>query len=166
MSELAIFGSIAGAIAAWAAGEWWRGYPMRWREARMAWTCGATLMAVHSAAAFMLLYDGSHATAVAATARQTAALTGVESGAGIYINYAFLALWITDAAWWWIAPATYAARGRVIDASISGFFLFMFLNGAVIFADGWMRGLGATAATAVLVAWVRGPARGAASRLR
>lgn len=166
MSELAIFGSIAGAIVAWAVGEWWRDDPVRWREARMAWTCGASLMTVHSAAAFMLLYGGSHDAALAATARQTAALTGVASGAGLYVNYAFLALWTADAAWWWIAPAAYAARRRVIDASISGVFLFMFLNGAVIFADGWMRVLGATAVTAVLVAWARGLVRGASSRLR
>jgi hypothetical protein len=165
MSELTIFGSIAGAIVAWAAAEWWREEPVRARDARAAWTCGAALMALHSVAAFLLLYDGSHATAVAATARQTAALMGIASGWGIYVNYAFNAVWLGDAAWWWIAPASYVTRPRVISTVRRAFFLFMFVNGAVIFADGWMRVLGGTAVTIAAIAWARDCRRRYVARL-
>jgi hypothetical protein len=155
MSAVMVFGSVAGALVLWAVAEWWRHQAGRSSAARAAWTAGAALMTVHSIAAFMVIYGGSHAVAVAATARQTAALTGVESGAGIYVNYVFLVLWIADASWWWISPGSYATRPRVIATGIQAIFLFMFLNGGVLFADGWMRVLGAAVVTAVLVAWAR-----------
>jgi hypothetical protein len=111
-------------------------------------------MTLHSAAAFVILYGGSHSTAVAATARQTAALTGVASGAGIYVNYVFIAIWIADALWWWAAADSYAARPHGVTIAVSAFALFMFINGGVIFADGLMRVIGATAVVIAAAAWI------------
>jgi hypothetical protein len=111
VSEVLVFGSVAGATVAWA---------------------------------------------VDATARQTAAVTGVATGAGIYVNYAFLAIWLADVLWCWAAPAAYATRSPVVSVSLRVFFLFMFLNGAVIFADGLMRVLGAVAVATAGAAWIRG----------
>jgi hypothetical protein len=156
VSEVLVFGSVAGATVAWAAAEWWRAAPRSAARARVAWTVGAALMLVHSVAAFALLYGGSHRTAVDATARQTAAVTGVATGAGIYVNYAFLAIWLADVLWCWAAPAAYATRSPVVSVSLRVFFLFMFLNGAVIFADGLMRVLGAVAVATAGAAWIRG----------
>lgn len=155
MEEALIFGSVAGAIVAWGAAEWWRAMPQHAGRARLAWTLGATLMTSHSAAAFTILYGGSHGTAVAATAKQTEALTGVGSGAGIYVNYVFLTIWIADVIWWWAGPASYAARPHVVSALMRAFFLFMFVNGAVLFADGLMRVLGAVAVVMAGAAWIR-----------
>jgi hypothetical protein len=75
-------------------------------------------------------------------------------GGGLFVNYFFLALWTLEAAWWWLAPASYravvAARGGV-----RAFFLFMFLNGAVVFAHGPLRALGAAAVLLVAWSWYR-----------
>jgi hypothetical protein len=156
MTQLLVFGSMAGVLVLWAAAEWWRDDFAHVRAARIAWTGGAVLMVVHAAAAFALLYEGSHATAVAATARQTAALTGIDSAGGLYVNYAFLAVWVGDAAWWWAAPAGYAARSRILVAGLRTVFLFMFVNGAVVFADGWMQRLGTIAVAVAAAGWLRG----------
>ena len=40
-----------------------------------------------------------------------------------------------------------------LSASIHGFLFFMFVNGAIVFADGWMRLLGIVAVGAVSIAW-------------
>jgi hypothetical protein len=159
MTQPLVFGSVAGAIIAWAMAEWWRDTPGRLVHARLAWTLGAAMMGLHSVAAFIILYEGSHATALAATARQTAALTGVADGSGIYVNYLFVAIWMIDALWWWIAPAAYTARPSIVSHGLRAVFLFMFVNGAFVFADGLMRALGAAAVVVAATAWIRHAAR-------
>ena len=159
MTDAAVFVTIAGATGAWAGAELLR--------SRLLWSAGAVLASVHAVAAFAVFYGWSHDVAVAATARQTAALTGLPWGGGVFFNYAFLAVWIGDAIWWWRAPRGYAARPRAIDAAVRGFLFFMFVNGAVIFADGWMRLLGGLAVGVVSMTWcIRWlkPARQARSR--
>jgi hypothetical protein len=155
--ELAVFATIAGAVASWAASECWtlqRGVS-RDNGPRILWTVGAVLMLAHSIAAFALFYNWSHVAAVTATARQTHAITGVSSGAGIFVNYAFVTMWIADAAWWWLKPAAYHARPRAMAHGLRAWFLFMFLNGAIVFADGLMRVLGIACVAAVAAAWYR-----------
>ena len=146
MTELAVFATIAGATLAWAAAEIWR-----WR---VMWMVGAVLATVHSVAAFALFYDWSHRTAVIETSRQTAALTGISWAGGIFFNYAFVAIWLADAMWWWVSPRSYGARARLIDGFVRGFLFFMFFNGAIVFADGWMRALGIVAVGGVGLTWL------------
>jgi hypothetical protein len=150
VTEIIVFWTVAGAAAAWGASEIVRGAWQRWL-----WTMAAMLMLVHSVAAFGTIYGWSHTTAVEATARQTRAVTGFESGAGIYVNYAFLVVWLSDVVWWWRAPESYTRRSAGLSRFVHGFVWFMFLNGAVIFADGWMQGLGVAAVTAVTGTWLR-----------
>jgi hypothetical protein len=140
--EIAVFGTIAAAVAAWAVAEC--------LESRVAWTIGAILSLVHSLAAFASFYDFRHDIARSETVRQTAALTGIEFSGGIYINYLFLAVWAADAAWWWINPRAYARRPRGLSLSIRAFIFFIIVNGAVVFADGWARSIGIAAVAAVL----------------
>lgn len=146
MTEFAVFSTIAGATLAWAAAVCLR--------SRALWTVGALLAVTHSVAAFAVFHGWRHQAAVAATARQTAALTGVAWGGGIFFNYAFLAIWLSDAIWWWASPRTYHARSRAVTATIHGFLFFMFVNGAIIFADGWMRLLGIVAVGVVGTTWL------------
>jgi hypothetical protein len=140
-----VFGSIALAVALWAVAEI--------AGSRGLWTAALALTLFHSVAAFHTFYGGSHAVARQETARQTAALTGVDFSGGIYVNYLFLVVWSVDAAWWWALPAGYARRPRWLSAAIRGFIFFIILNGALIFADGWARVVGAAAVSAVVIAW-------------
>jgi hypothetical protein len=151
MTEVAVFWTIAVSTLAWSVAECCRLLAWHLAQARLVWSAGLAAMLVHSIAAFVVLYGGTQAVALAATAQQTAALTGVDSGAGLYVNYAFVALWLADAAWWWSGPA---ARGRIAGLGWArlAVFLFMFVNGAVIFADGGMRWLGTAAVGAVAAA--------------
>jgi hypothetical protein len=146
-TQLTVFATIAGAVVAWAGAEV--------LQSRTLWTLAATLLAIHSAAAFAVFYGWSHDVALAATVRQTVAVTGVASASGIYVNYACLAVWTADVAWWWISPRSYRGRARMVSAAVHGFIFFMFLNGAVIFADGWMRTAGLVATATVALAWYR-----------
>jgi hypothetical protein len=146
-AETAVFVTVAGSVLAWAAGE---GLP-----SRVAWTVGALLAAAHALLAFAVFYGWSHAVAREATARETAALTGLDFAGGIYVNYLFLLVWLGDAAWWWVAARSYAARPRWVGVTIRGFIFFIIVNGAVVFADGLARLLGIAAVSAVTATWLR-----------
>ncbi|MCA1560627.1 MAG: hypothetical protein LC804_10315, partial [Acidobacteria bacterium] len=82
--------------------------------------------------------------------------TGLEWGGGLWVNYVFLAVWVGDVAWWWISPESRASRPAWLDAGIGFFFIFMFINGAVIFAGGPARLIGIAAVTVAATAlWKR-----------
>ena len=153
-AELAVRGSIAGATASWALAEWlrWR-QPSRGAGARGAWTAGAALMVLHALAVFHYVHHWSQDAALEHTARQTAALTGLDWGGGLYVNYAFIALWVGDALLWWRDRALYERRSIVLRDTLLAIFLFMFVNGGIVFAQGPAR-LWSIAAVGV-VSWAR-----------
>ena len=155
-------------VFAWAATEILRQRrPDRQPLARAVWTAGAFLLAVHTAVAFQFWHGWSHAAAYESTAEQSAALTGVAAGWGLYLNYALVLVWLVDAAWWWRAPRAYQARSRALDAGLFAFFLFMMVNGAVVFATSPMRIAGALAVAVAILAraglLTRGPRAGRAA---
>lgn len=134
--------SVWASVLAWA---WVMAVRVRGRvrsSARWIWTLGWVAYLVHALAAFGGFYGWSHARAVAETARQTAEATGLDSGAGIWFNYAFGAVWLADVARWWaVGTARYLQRGgwrRVAD----GFMAFMIFNGTVVFGRGVARWVG------------------------
>jgi hypothetical protein len=154
LAILGVRGSIAAAMLAWAAAEWlrWR-VPSRAIAARRIWTAGAFLAVIHAVAVFHFIHGWSHEAALAHTARQTAALTGLDWSWGLYVNYAFIALWLVDAAWWWWDRQSYEQRNRHTNDALLAIFLFMFINGGVIFAPWPARGVGIAAIA--LVIWSR-----------
>ncbi len=120
----------------------------RWR--RWAWTAGLIAYLAHVAAAFAFQHDWSHDAAFRETARRTGELFGVQSGAGLYFNYVFTAVWLADVVWLWTNAETYRTRPRWVSVSVHAFMAFMFFNATVVFASGWVRWLG-LAATAILL---------------
>jgi hypothetical protein len=140
-----VFVTISAAVMCWAAGEVLR--------SRAWWTAGAALALIHSVAAFGAFYQWSHDTARVSTAEQTAAVTGIPFSGGIYVNYAFLAVWLGDAAWWWMSPQGYDRRPPLISFAVRGFIFFIIVNGAVVFADGWARIVGLVSSAAVVITW-------------
>jgi hypothetical protein len=147
LPEAAVFVTIAAAVVSWAAAECLR--------SRAAWTLGALLALVHAILAFGVFYGWSHEAARVSTIRQTEALTGVAFPGGIYVNYAFLLVWLGDAIWWWRSPRSRTARPRWLAVAVHGFVFFIMVNGAVVFADGLARGVGLAAVSSVVVAWLR-----------
>ena len=121
----------AGGAAPWA---WW------------AFVAGALLCAIHIGIAMKSAHAWSHEAAIAATARQTMAVYGVNWGGGVFVNYAFVAVWLFEAWRWRRRPA---GNARAITWMTRVFFLVMILNGAVIFAAGTRRIAGA-----LLVVWL------------
>lgn len=137
------------------------------RAARTLWTLGFAAYAVHVATAFHVVHDWSHAAAYAATARDTAAVTGVESGFGLWLNYLFTALWAADAASWWrLGIAGYRRRPRWVAAGSYGFMAFMAFHATVVFEQGPVRafGLAGSALLALLLLHPLRKALGSASR--
>ena len=124
--------------------------------ARLFWTVGAAMAVVHVALAFHFKHAWSHAAAVADTARQTQATLGFALGEGVYVNYAFVVLWVADAFWWWLSPAGFRTRPAALDRAIRLFILFIFVNGAIVFPRGPVRVLGAITMVALCLAWYRG----------
>lgn len=122
-----------------------RGQPQSASTGRAWWTAGSLLFVVHVICAFHFIHHWSHDDAYAATARQSAEVTGFDSGLGLYLNYAFTTLWLLDATWWWVSPQSYATRGRRASWTIHGFMAFMWFNATVIFGRGTAQWMGLAA---------------------
>ena len=117
----------------------------RSRPARLAWTVGCLAYLAHIFCAFHFFHDWSHSAAYAATARDTAAVFGLDWGGGLYFNYVFTLVWVVDVLWWLVHPATYETRPRWVNVVVYAFFAFMAFNGAVVFASGPTRWIGLAA---------------------
>jgi hypothetical protein len=128
---------------------------VRW--SRWCWIGGGVCLAAHVALAFHGVHGWSHEAAVEATALQVEAVTGVRSGAGIWMNHLFLAAWVW-VAWRW---DRLGLPGRRIWW---GVLLFMGVNGGVVFVEGAARwigigwGMAAGVSAGRSLGWIRGPA--------
>jgi hypothetical protein len=143
------------ATIAWATGEvMMRRSASHDRLARAIWTMGLALALLHVVVAFQFVYKWNHEAAISATVQQAADRFGQGWRGGIYVNYVFLLIWCADVCWWWIAPGSHASRALGLEVARVAVFLFMFINGAVVFATGVGRLVGAAAVTVVLVRWL------------
>ncbi|MEO1997941.1 MAG: hypothetical protein ABGZ17_21995 [Planctomycetaceae bacterium] len=146
-------------------------WSVRWR--RCLWSLGAVLLLVHILLAFTYFHDGSHARAVRETARQTAHVTGVSWGGGVYLNEAFVIYWLLDASLMWVPgrqrhgtqprPMTgerLADRSLRKDQSSTARFwyllrhgvsAFMMFNATVVFGPPFWRWLFPVAVLAILL---------------
>ena len=141
--EVFVRTTIIVATLSYSAAEWLRfKRPAAWRAARVAWTAGVLFALVHAAAAFHVHHAWSHRQALASTASQTAAVTGLAWSGGLYVNYAFLTMWAADTCYWWRSPSAYRTLPAWFQTARALTFLFMFFNGAVVFAHGATRWLG------------------------
>ncbi len=108
---------------------------------RAGWSAGCLAYLLHVVCAFTYYHDWSHAQAYEATARQTEAAVGVHWGGGLYANYLFTMVWLTDAALW-PGAESYRRRSRLTDWLVQGFMGFMAFNATVVFASGYSRWFG------------------------
>ncbi len=120
--------------------------------ARWSWTLGCALFLAHIVCAFSYFHHWSHDDAYRETARQTAEVTGWQSGGGLYINYVFAAAWLAAVLHSWLAPESFRTSRWI--AAWHGFVFFMMINGAVVFVHGPTRWLGILLCAVVTIAWL------------
>ena len=124
------------------------------RLARWVWTIGCLALLVHVAFAYHYYHHWSQESVYLDTARQTADVTGINWGGGIYFNYAFMAGWIIDVVWWWRRGlASYRSRPWPLTLAWHAFLLFMVFNAMVVFKAGLMRIVGSILCLAVFLLW-------------
>lgn len=121
------------------------------RSPRIPWLMAASLLTAHALLAFGTVHGWSHAAASAATERQVREVTGFGFGGGLWANYVFLA-------GAWVAGLRWAALSHGMRTAWWGAWLFMGINGAVVFVDGPARLLG--------IAWCVASAASLARHLR
>lgn len=116
-------------------------------------TLGCAAMLLHIFCAFSYRFHWSHHAAYQDTARQTAEVTGLNWGGGIYINYLFEAVWLLEVIRFWRQSrrAIQTPRGWIFFTR--AFFLFMFFNAAVVFVSGPARWLGLIGCVTLIARW-------------
>jgi hypothetical protein len=124
------------------------------RIRRAFWTAGFVFFAVHVAAAFQFAHHWSHTAAWKATAEQTAEITGWESGAGLWANYAFTALWLADVTAWWCIGTRYPRRFHRIAIAVHVLFAFLWFNATAVFGSPFWRPVVAAFALSLATACV------------
>ena len=125
------------------------------RIARLAWTAACFFLLIHISLAFHHYHDWSHVDAYRDTARQTAEMTGLNWGGGVFLNYLLAMLWLADVVYWWITPGRHAQRPRWITVVWHGFVFFMVFNGTVVFGKGPVRWFGIALTAGLVLIWWR-----------
>jgi hypothetical protein len=123
---------------------------------RWAWAIslgGCAALALHMLVAMGVRHGWSHENALADTARQTSEVYGVAWGGGLYVNYAFLGLWMAWLLYWKMSPAVAGRRTGWLIWSARAVVLVVVVNAAVVFAAPGRRLLGAALTLALLAAW-------------
>jgi hypothetical protein len=123
------------------------------RRSRTIWSLGCLLYVTHVVSAFHHTYHWSHTVAATETLRQTELLIGTSWSGGIFINYLFTLFWCGETAWWWLKPTDYLNRPLWVQRTTWTVFLFMIINGAVVFVEGPMRWFGASIAVTLVWTW-------------
>lgn len=101
--------------------------------ARWWWTAGLMVFLVHVIAAFHFQHHWNHAAALEYTARRTQELTGWNTGVGLYVNEAFLGLWLLDACCWWYDLDW--PRHRWVYWTVQSIFAFLMFQATVVFGQ-------------------------------
>jgi hypothetical protein len=102
-------------------------------DVRLAYTAGCLIGIEHVALAFHLGHGWSHQAAFEHTERASG------FGAGLYVNYLFLLLWVADVSWSWLSLDSYLHRPGWLKGLVMGFMGFIIFNAAVVFGNGPIR---------------------------
>lgn len=131
MSEIGTFVAILTAISCWGVALISVG-----NLSRIAWTAGLIFYLLHIVFAYDAFYGWSHRIAIEKTAAETVKVTGLETGIGLWVNYAFALILALDVMKQW-----YDGKRHFFPA-IDWLVIFMIINGAILFADGFIRAYG------------------------
>lgn len=107
------------------------------RLARIFWTVGCVALLIHLVCAFQFQHGWSHAAAWEHTRRRTLALTGWDSGSGLWANYGVTALWLVDAIAWQRSLSW--PRHRVWYWTMQSALAFLMFNATAVFGPLYWR---------------------------
>ena len=116
------------------------------------WAAGALLCAAHMLIAMAGHHAWSHEHAVRETATRSAAVYGFGWRGGLYVNYAFLIVWIAEIVWWRVSPVTYFRRSALVTWGLRIFYAVIIINGVVVFAS--PAGRAAGVGLSIWLGWV------------
>ena len=149
-SSLLVTGTIWVALVLYVAGEFGRSLRPRVSWARPVWILGSICYICHVISAFSLHHHWSHSAAYIYTAATTNDLVGIDSGLGLWVNYVFTAVWVGEG----LLPGRWAVTAnRRFNHIVRSVFLFMIINGAVVFVAGPQRWFGLLLVTGLLTIW-------------
>lgn len=117
---------------------------------RFAWLFGATMIVLHILTSYGIAHDWSHTAAVQATAEESEQVTGIRAGWGVYVNFAFTAIWLGYS----VAMVFGRRRWLGIDPLVFWFTVAIVFSATVVFEAGAIRWLSATGFVALAVSWV------------
>ena len=129
-----------------------------YRQWRATWSSACLLLIAHVVAAFHFEHGWSHSAAFDHTAQQTARVTGINWGGGLYFNYAFLILWLLDAAILWFSASK---PSSILRRSTDVACVFMAFNATVVFGPRWW--IGPMVAFGLIAVWLRQRKSGSAN---
>jgi len=150
LATAAVYGTAWTALACWTASNW----SSTDARARLLWTGGCLANLGHILLAFHIVHGWDQTQAYAAVVQQTFEVTGLDTGIGLYINYAFAGLWLLDTAIWWLMPLLHEDPPRWWKGIIQFIFLFMFFNATVVFGRRSVRLLGAVSCALGAIGWM------------
>jgi len=128
--------------------------PQLERTARWAWTIAVISLLVHVGFAYHFYHGWSQESAYRETARQTALVTGLEWGGGLYINYFLILCWIFDVGWWWRGLEQYRRRSATLAVIWQAFLIFVIFNATVVFKTGALRFIGLVLCGSLGLVWL------------
>ena len=150
MSSFLVTITIWGALLLYVVGEFGRAHGSSPSWARPVWILGSACYVCHVISAFSLHHHWSHSAAYAHTAATTYDLLGINSGLGLWVNYMFTAVWIGEG----LLPGRWGLTvNRRVNRVVRSVFLFMIINGAIIFVEGPQRWFGLLLVAALLSIW-------------
>lgn len=131
------------ALVGWFVGSFARVRPRqgsdgRWQTLYMfAWLIGSVMITLHILASYGIAHGWSHAAAIEATADESEQVTGIRAGWGVYVNFAFAAIWMGYSA----AMATRGRRWPTLDQVVFWFTAAIVFSATIVFETGIVRWL-------------------------
>lgn len=128
--------------------------PQLERPARWVWTIAVISLLIHVGCAYHFYHGWSQESAYQETARQTALVTGLQWGGGLYINYFLIGFWIIDVGLWWRGLEQYRRRSATLSVIWQAFLIFVIFNATVVFKTGALRFIGLILCGILCLVWL------------
>ncbi len=123
------------------------------RVAAIFWLVGWAACLAHVLAAFHFRHGWSHRAAWEHVAQRTQEQVGWYFGDGLYVNYAFMAVYGFDLLWYWRTLGREATpKIRIRDLACIGFLWFVMINATIVFESGFVRWLSLAGSGTLVVA--------------